>query len=74
MEDFKKLLEMAEGSRFLKGENSRNWSVTFDWLVKDSNMEKVLEGNYEDKQSCTATNHQQNKDIFTMIQEGMFDE
>lgn len=49
LEDFKKLFQMAEGSRFLKGGNDRNWSANFDWLIKDSNMAKVLEGNYEDK-------------------------
>ena len=49
LEDFKKLFQMAECSRFLKGGNDRNWSANFDWLIKDSNMAKVLEGNYEDK-------------------------
>lgn len=46
VEDFKKLFEMAEQSDFLKGNNKRNWTATFDWLIKDSNMAKVLEGNY----------------------------
>ena len=49
MEDFQKLFEMAEGSSFLKGQNNRNWSATFDWLIKDTNMAKVLDGNYQDK-------------------------
>lgn len=49
LEDFKKLFEMAEGSSFLKGQNNRNWSATFDWLIQDSNMAKVLDGNYIDK-------------------------
>lgn len=47
-DDFKKLFEMAENSSFLKGQNSRNWSATFDWLIKDANMAKVLDGNYSD--------------------------
>lgn len=50
-EDFQKLFKMAEGSSFLKGGNSRNWSATFDWLIADGNMVKVLEGNYEEKGS-----------------------
>lgn len=49
LEDFQKLFEMAEASGFLKGQNDRNWSATFDWLIKDSNMAKVLDGNYQDK-------------------------
>lgn len=50
VDDFRRLFEMAEGSSFLKGENDRNWSATFDWMVKDANMAKILEGNYADKQ------------------------
>ena len=50
-EDFKTLFEKAEASSFLKGENNRNWTATFDWLIKDSNMAKVLDGNYDKGQS-----------------------
>jgi predicted phage replisome organizer len=49
LEDFKAVFENAEASSFLKGKNDRNWTATFDWLIKDSNMAKVLEGNYADK-------------------------
>ena len=49
VEDFEKLFEMAESSSFLKGQNNRNWSADFDWLIKDANMAKVLEGKYSDK-------------------------
>lgn len=52
VEDFQKLFEMAEASDFLKGKNNRNWSATFDWLVADSNMAKVLDGNYTDRKSA----------------------
>lgn len=46
VEDFRRLFEMAEASDFLKGKNRRNWSATFDWLIADANMAKVLDGNY----------------------------
>ena len=49
MEDFKRLFQMAEESNFLKGQNARNWSASFDWLIKDANMAKVLDGNYAGK-------------------------
>jgi len=47
--DIQKVFEKAEKSNFLKGSNSRNWSATFDWILKDNNMAKVLEGNYDNK-------------------------
>ena len=48
IEDFRELFTMAEQSHFLKGGNNRNWSANFDWLIKDANMAKVLDGNYND--------------------------
>ena len=51
LEDFRTVFENAESSSFLKGSNDRNWTATFDWLIKDTNMAKVLEGNYADKTS-----------------------
>lgn len=49
VEDFQRLFDKAEDSNFLKGGNDRNWSATFDWLIKDTNMAKVLDGNYDNK-------------------------
>ena len=46
--DFQREFEKAEASSFLKGQNNRNWRASFDWLLKDSNMAKVLDGNYDD--------------------------
>lgn len=48
LDDFETLFKKAEASSFLKGNNDRNWTATFDWLIKDSNMAKVLDGNYDD--------------------------
>lgn len=48
VESFRELFQMAEASSFLKGKNDRNWQATFDWLIKDSNMAKVIDGNYAD--------------------------
>lgn len=49
LDDFKELFEKAEASSFLKGKNDRDWSASFDWLIADKNMAKVLEGKYDDK-------------------------
>lgn len=51
VEDFKKLFEKAESSSFLKGANDRNWSATFDWMIKDANMAKILEGQYDKRKT-----------------------
>ena len=51
IDDFKRCFEIAESSSFLKGGNPRNWTATFDWLIKDANMPKVLENQYANKSS-----------------------
>lgn len=55
IDDFQLMFEKAEASNFLKGSNDRNWSATFDWMIKDSNMAKILDGNY-DNRSGSKTN------------------
>ena len=67
-EDFQKLFTMAEGSAFLKGKNARNWQANFDWLIKDANMAKVLDGNYNDsktppRQAGTVYNGYSDEDL-----------
>ena len=57
VDDFKKLFEKAEASDFLKGANDRNWSATFDWLIKDANIAKVLDGNYNKKKKNGFDNY-----------------
>lgn len=52
LDDFQKSFEMAEGSSFLKGQNGRNWVANFDWMIKDSNMAKILDGNYIDSRDA----------------------
>lgn len=54
IDDFCRLFEAAEQSDFLKGKNSRNWRATFDWLISDANMAKVLDGNYENRRKEDA--------------------
>ena len=49
VDDFRLMFEKAEASSFLKGKNDRNWSANFDWMIKDSNMAKILDGNYDTK-------------------------
>ena len=44
--DEKKVFEEVEKSDFLRGENDRKWTATFDWIMKESNIIKVKEKNF----------------------------
>jgi len=44
---FEEVFTIAENTPFLTGDNDRNWTADFDWLIKNnSNFNKVLEGKY----------------------------
>lgn len=44
-------------SSFLKGQNQRNWVITFDWFIKPNNFVKVLENNYKDKDTGSGDDY-----------------
>lgn len=39
----------VKNSKFLCGENEKGWYATYDWFILPSNFQKVLEGNYDDR-------------------------
>jgi len=72
IEDIKKAFELAEASDFLKGNNGRNWSATFDWIIKDTNIAKILDGNYNNTKADTSqykanTKAQELNDFYNVV-------
>ncbi len=49
IEVFRALFKKAESSNFLSGRNGRWTGCNLDWLMNETNMLKVLEGNYDNK-------------------------
>jgi hypothetical protein len=46
---YREVFQKVEASDFLKGSNNRNWIADFDWLMKENNITKVLEGKYDNR-------------------------
>lgn len=55
-------IRSIDESDFLKGQNNRGWTITFDWLVRPNNFLKVLEGNYIDKEKTDEKYTKGNQD------------
>lgn len=53
-EDIHKAFVKAEASDFLKGANNRNWTANIDWMLKDNNLAKILDGNYDNHAQKTV--------------------
>lgn len=51
---FEEVFRIAESSSFMKGENGRNWSADFDWMMKPTNFGKILEHKYDSRTPGTA--------------------
>lgn len=49
LEGFYKVIEEVKLSSFLRGESDSTFSAGFDWILKDDNFLKIIEGNYRDK-------------------------
>lgn len=49
--------EKAEKSSFLKGENKRKWTASFDWLIKAENIAKILNGNFDNKKEKQSASY-----------------
>lgn len=46
LDGWQAMLEIIGKSPHLLGDNDRGWKVTFDWILKPSNLTKVMESNY----------------------------
>ena len=64
IEQIKEVFIKAEASDFLKGKNNRNWQANFDWLINDTNMAKVLDGNYDNKQKAVKNEKSDLEGVF----------
>lgn len=71
IDDFEKLFLLAEESDYLKGANAKNWNANFDWLIQDSNMAKVLDGNYKNNSPQQQQSKTQNR--FNNFQQRQYD-
>lgn len=58
IDEIKTAFEKAEKSDFLKGKSERGWKANLDWIMNETNMTKILEGNYDNQkggQQCEQT-------------------
>ncbi len=48
-ETFAQMIQKALNSDFLKGQNKNGWRASFDWLIRPTNFEKIISGNYDNR-------------------------
>ena len=51
VDDLKKAFRLAEESDFISGRSGKWTGANFDWLMKEANLIKVLEGNYKNNKT-----------------------
>ena len=70
---FADMVHKAYASDFLRGQNKSGFKATFDWLIKPTNFEKVISGNYDNRSSKDCGTHTESDDADFMrnIAEGI---
>lgn len=59
IDGFREAIEHIKKSDFLQGNTRDAWTITFDWMIKPNNFPKVLEGNYDNKDTQPHIRSQQ---------------
>lgn len=72
LSDVLQAIENVRCSEFLNGQNKNGWTATFDWFVKPTNFQKVLDGNYDNRRSPAATSTADR--LSQMIEDGVFND
>lgn len=57
IEPFAELFRKAEASAFMRGDNDKGWTADFDWIIRPTNMAKVLEGKYDNDRMRGGAGH-----------------
>ena len=70
-EEILQAMDKIHISKFLQGDNKNNWKITFDWFINKSNILKVLEGNYDDKEQVITAKKQSNSNDFIVTEESL---
>lgn len=60
-QSFIEMIQNANMSDFLKGENNRCFKASFDWMIKPNNYQKIIEGNYENRNKNDRGNNSANQ-------------
>ena len=46
---FAEMIRKATESNFLKGDGNKGFVAKFDWMIRPSNFQKIIEGNYDNR-------------------------
>lgn len=59
LETVGKAIQMVADSEFLNGKSESGWKASFDWIFKPTNFNKIIEGNYSNKNQSSQHNLRQ---------------
>lgn len=68
---FCEAIKIAYKSDFLKGSGGRDFKASFDWIIKPTNFEKIISGNYDNKNIGNNKNSGITDDLARNIAEGI---
>jgi hypothetical protein len=48
-DEFAEMIRKASESNFLKGDGNKGFVAKFDWMIRPTNFQKIIEGNYDNR-------------------------
>jgi hypothetical protein len=67
VEFFKDIFRRVEKSEFLSGRSGDWRGCCFDWIMKPSNLQKISEGNYDNKEHISRVKNEADDFDFTNL-------
>ncbi len=55
-DEFARMIRKASKSNFLKGDGNKGFVAKFDWMIRPSNFQKIIEGNYDNTDKGHSSN------------------
>lgn len=77
LQQWEQFCERIKSSPFLMGQGPRKWHVTLDWILEESNLIKVLEGNFDDpgraeqkqEKECHSNKERERSELLASIED-----
>ena len=69
---FAEMIRKASKSNFLKGDGNKGFVAKFDWMIRPSNFQKIIEGNYDNRnKGYSGSTEANDEELMLHIRQGI---
>ncbi len=69
---FAEMIHKASKSNFLRGDGNKGFVANFDWMIRPTNFQKIIEGNYDNRnKGYSGSTEANDEELMLHIQQGI---